>query len=200
MYVLDSLDALSDESEMGSEIGKGTYGTQKAKSLSILFRKLKAKISQAATLLLIVSQVRDNIGVTFGEKHKRSGGRALDFYASQIFWTSHLKILKRTIKKVERPYGVLIRAKVKKNKIGLVGREAEFEFHFGYGVEDVLASANWLHEVGQIDSDDLKKVVDGLDKWDETIYREVQAQLSADVKEKWHEIETTFLPTRRKYA
>ncbi len=200
IYVLDSLDALSDQAEVDAEIGKGTYGTQKAKNLSILFRKLKGKISQANTLLLIVSQVRDNIGVAFGEKHKRSGGRALDFYASQIFWTSHIKTLKRTIKKVERPYGVLIRAKVKKNKIGLVGREAEFEFRFGYGVEDVLASVNWLAEVGQIDNAELKSVFENIDKWDDAFYKEKQKQFASEVREKWRDIETTFLPVRKKYS
>ncbi len=199
IYVLDSLDALSDKSEMDSEIGVGTYGTQKAKNLSILFRKLKAKVSQANTLLLIVSQVRDNIGVTFGEKLKRSGGRALDFYASQIFWTSHIKTLKRTIKKIERPYGVLIKAKVKKNKIGLVGREAEFEFHFGYGVEDVLASANWLYAHNSLSKEELGTTVGFLSDISDSDYSALQSELACKVKKRWSEIETTFLPIRKKY-
>jgi len=200
VYVLDSLDALSDESEIEQEIGKATYGTQKAKSLSILFRKLKGKIASGNVLLLIVTQVRDNIGVAFGERHKRSGGRALDFYASQIFWTSHLGFLKKTIKKVERPYGINIRAKIKKNKIGLVGREAEFQFHFGYGIEDVLASCAWLSETKHMDKAEYDSIVGSLESISAGDYAALQQSLAQRVKEVWREVETSFLPSRRKYA
>ena len=199
IYVLDSLDALSDEAELAREVGKETYGTAKAKNLSIMFRKLAGKIEQAKVLLLIVSQVRDNIGVMFGEKHKRSGGRALDFYASQIYWLSHIKTLKKTINKIERPYGVLIKAKVKKNKIGLAFREAEFIFRFGYGVEDLLASVTWLHDVGRISSTDYKEMVENIDKMTDEEYRSEQQSAVQEVKTVWREVETTFLPTRRKY-
>ena len=65
IYVLDSLDALSDEAEMEADISKGTFGAAKAKRLSTLFRTLARKAERSRVLLLIVSQVRDNIGVCF---------------------------------------------------------------------------------------------------------------------------------------
>lgn len=180
LYVLDSLDALSDEAEMDRDLGKGTYGMEKAKMLSAFFRKSTAKIEKAKVLLMIISQVRDNIGVTFGERNRRSGGRALDFYASQILWLSHIETLKRTINKVTRPTGIAIKAKVKKNKVGLALREVEFPYMFAYGIEDQVASENWLKSVGR-----------------EPLENE---GLSDTVKKAWAEVETTFLPQVRKYT
>ena len=204
IYVLDSLDALSDEAEMDSDIGKGTYGMAKPKMLSTMFRKMARKIERSQVLLLIVSQVRDNIGVTFGERHRRAGGKALDFYASQVLWLSVIKQLKRTISKVERPYGVVILAKTKKNKVGLPFSEAEFQFIFGYGIEDLGASITWMREVGHtkdigLSDTEAKTYLDSLGKMSDAEYRKEQTAVSSAVKQAWAAIETTFLPTRKKY-
>lgn len=198
IYVLDSLDALSDENELSQDIGKGTYGTAKAKNMSIMFRKMKSKIERAKVLLVVVSQVRDNIGVMFGEKHKRSGGRALDFYASQIMWLSHLETLSKTEAKVKRPYGVRIKAKIKKNKIAFPFRECEFPFIFGYGIEDYIASVEWLLSVGKLKSEEAKALLS--EDHDDNTYRAAQVQMAERVRKVWAEIETTFLPARKKYA
>jgi recombination protein RecA len=176
IYVLDSLDALSDESELSKDISEGSFGAAKAKKLSQLFRMYTRKVSDANVLLLVVSQVRDNIGAMFGEKHKRSGGKALDFYASIVIYLAHIKTLKKTISKVERPYGVMIKAKTKKNKVAPAFREVEFPFLFNYGVDDEVASKAWLKTVG--------------------CEEEYTPEL---VKRKWAEIETKFLPPRKKY-
>jgi recombination protein RecA len=205
LYVLDSFDALSDEAEMDRAIDKASYGGAKAKKMSELFRKITRKQEQANVLLLIVSQVRDNIGVLFGEKQKRSGGKALDFYASQVFWLAHIKILKRTINKIERPYGIELKAKVKKNKVGLPFREADFSFEFGFGINDLLASLCWLNEVDRLDAIDLKKgefkdFIKGIDDLDSKEYALECERAAKAVKQVWAEIETTFLPRRQKYA
>lgn len=204
IYVLDSLDALSDEAEMERDIGKGTYAMEKAKMLSTFFRKNVAKINQAQVLLIVISQIRDNVGAMFGDKHKRSGGKALDFYATHILFLTHMKTLKRTINKIERPIGIDVRAKVRKNKIGLAFREADFSFLFGFGIDDVGASVNWLDEVGQlaainIKATEVKTYLKELNELDDDQYRKEQKLIAEVVKKVWAEIEITFLPTRQKY-
>ena len=67
LYILDSLDALSDDTEAESEIGTATYGTQKARMMSEMFRRYVALSSEKRCTLIIISQIRDNIGVTFGQ-------------------------------------------------------------------------------------------------------------------------------------
>lgn len=206
IYVIDSYDALSDEAELEREFGEATYGANKAKAGSEMFRKLVGKVEGSKVLLLIISQVRDNINAKFGEKYKRSGGHALDFYATHIIWLSHVETLKRTIKKVERPVGILIKAKVKKNKVGVPFREAEFPFMFGYGIDDLYASFEWLKEVARLDDIDIDpktsvkeylKQLEGVS--DDDYFKEVKRAATA-VRVVWREIETTFLPSRRKYG
>lgn len=205
IYVLDSLDALSDEAEMERDIGKGSYSMEKAKKLGEFFRKTVRKQETAKVLLIVVSQVRDNIGAMFGEKHKRSGGRALDFYASQALWLAHIKTLKRTINKVDRPVGVTIKGKLKKNKVGLPFREAVFDFMFGFGTEDLGASFTWLQEVGRLDAiglehtPEIKTYIKGLDALNDEDYGKERKRLSEAVKKVWSEVETQFLPIRTKY-
>lgn len=181
LYILDCLDALSDQAEMERGIGEGSYGAAKAKKLSELFRRLVRKLAQKKICLIVISQVRDNIGVTFGEKHSRSGGKALDFYASQIVWLHHSKTIKRTINKIERPVAVRIRARCKKNKIGLPFRECEFNIRFGYGIEDMEASQEFLQTVGK------------------AVPKDPETLQDAVIRE-WYIVEKRFLPDKRKYA
>lgn len=205
IYVLDSLDALSDEAEMKRDISEGTYALNKAKALSTLFRMIVRKIERSKVLLIVVSQVRDNIGVMFGEKHKRSGGKALDFYCSHIAFLAHVKTLKKTMAKVERPYGITVKVRIKKNKVGLPFREAEFDFIFGYGIEDVGASVEWLAEVGRLKDIDLtptdaKGYLKELEGLTAEMYDREKFTIDAAVKKAWQEIEVSFLPIRKKYG
>jgi RecA/RadA recombinase len=65
LYILDSLDALSDREEMARDMDKGNYGTKKAKNMSEMFRRITGTLHDAKLPLMIVSQIRDNIGATF---------------------------------------------------------------------------------------------------------------------------------------
>jgi recombination protein RecA len=211
LYVLDSLDALSDRSEMQREMDQGTYGANKAKQLSQLFRRLVVDMSKANLTLMVISQIRDAIGVTFGRKYKRSGGHAMDFYASQIIYLSQMGQLSRTISGIKRPIGIEVKAKTDKNKVGLPYREAQFSVLFGYGIDDAqgcldwLAEANGLQDLG-LTKEQVKhaygaqsKYVKWLGSQSEGEFRKVMQKIHAAVDKKWWEVERSFLPKRQKY-
>ncbi len=142
IYVLDSLDALVSEEEMEQDFNKAGFGMSKQKQMSKLFRRLVRKLRTNNILLIIISQLRDKIGVTFGETKTRAGGRALDFYASQIIWLYEIK----KVKKGNLTVGIDIKAKVKKNKLWKPFREVSFSILFEYGIDDVGSNIDYLKE------------------------------------------------------
>jgi recombination protein RecA len=222
LYVLDSLDALSDEAELlhtrkllakrekesedeDNKPAKGTYGVAKAKQLSSLFRQLNSRLAGCKTTVLIISQTRDAIGVTFGRKQTRSGGKALDFYASQIVWLAHIGRLSKTVKGVKRPYGVTIRAQAEKSRSGAPFRTCDFPIYFSYGIEDVVSMVEWLIEVKRArevfkSEDSAKTFLENLDRLSPEEYAGEHSVLQEAVRRVWDEIEQSFAPTRRKYT
>jgi recombination protein RecA len=204
LYVIDSLDALSSDAEMARDIDKGSFGLEKQKMLGKLFRQLTRDLKRTNICVIFISQVRDKIGVVFGDKHTRTGGKALDFYASIILWLSHLKILTKTIGGTKRATAVLVRAKCKKNKVGLPFRECDFTIRFGYGIEDLLASLEWLGEIGKLAPlttvKDIPKFLKQLDDATPGEYAETCERVRQLVITNWNEIERDFLPKKRKYA
>jgi len=206
VFVVDSLDSLSDTAEMDKDIDKGSYGAEKAKKLSQTFRRLTKKVEAANMFLLIISQVRDKIGVTFGKRWTRSGGRALDFYASQIVYLHEAGKIKKTIAGVQRPVGVKVHAMVEKNKVGLPFRQCDFEILFGYGVDSVSSGLNFLAEMGELGRVDdrltkntLKSYMKKLEKMGDEEYRETAKAIDKEVVAVWRSVEMQFLPKRSKY-
>jgi len=207
LYIVDSLDALTDRKTQGMDIDETGWGrtTAKASAVSQWFAKQNQALVRANVTLMIVSQVRSNIGVTFGDKLKRSGGKALQFYASQVLWLAHLSQLKKTRKGVERVVGVEIRAKCKKNKLGPAHRTCDFPLMFGYGIEDVKAGLDFLVAVKRTDAlgmsvEEAKTLASKLGKLDDTAYEEERSSVAKAVKEVWSGIELDFKPLRRKYG
>lgn len=207
LYVLDSLDALSDRAEQDRAIDQGSYGANKPKKLGELFRRLTQKLEKSKVLLIIISQIRDKIGVTFGETKMRTGGRALDFYASQILWLTEIEKMKKAIEKVERVVGIRVKALCKKNKIGLPFRSCEFPVVFGYGVDDLTANVEWLIDVGKesklaalgLSKAGYKVRINNLRNKGGEEAQTLRLELKQLVKEQWAEVETNFLPTSSKY-
>jgi len=178
LYIIDSLDALSDRAELERNIDQPSYGGEKAKKMSQLFRRLARDIKRSNVTLLIVSQVRDKIGARFGRKTTRTGGRALDFYASQVLYLTQLGRLVKKFRKIKRPTGVRVLGFVDKNKISIPFREAEFVIKFGYGIDDQAASLNFLKQAGIQPNGDL----------------------NAQVEREWYALEEMFLPKKGKYV
>jgi len=204
IYILDSLDALSDKAELERDMDQGTYGATKAKKMSELFRRVSQLLEDSNILLIIISQVRDKIGVMFGEKHTRSGGRALDFYASQILYLSQLKKISKTVNKIKRPVGVYVSALCKKNKIGMPYRSCEFPIIFSFGIDNLAACTEWLKSVDRLEEAGLGEVnISSLSCRSKGIsvdtYFKYDKKVRQIVPKVWKELEQEFMPTFGKY-
>lgn len=204
LYVIDSLDSLSDRAELEREIDKGSFGVAKAKLMSQIFRRLVRKMESKNVTLIVISQVRDKIGVTFGKSTTRSGGRALDFYASQVIWLSNLGKILKTRDGVVRPVGVRIRVKCEKNKTGLPYRECEMPILFSYGIDDVTAAVEWLKEVKRLDAIGVKpsgsiKFLKRINRLPAQEFKKERRRINKVVREVWGWVEEQFKPSRSKY-
>lgn len=213
LYVIDSLDSISSRAEQRRRAGDDTYGLEKQKMLGQMFRRMVRRLRCARVALLVVSQIRENIGVRFGERYKRVGGKSLDFYASQIVWLHHMKRLTSEIRGVERVTAVRVAAKSKKNK---VGGEAfgtcEFVLRLGFGVDDLEASLRWLKEVGRLgevgigvkSAKEADKVIAKMlrtnAKMDDELARRQVSEVAAAVRSTWADVDASFRPARRKYG
>lgn len=205
LVVVDSLDSLSSRAEMDRDIDEGSYGGEKAKKMSEMFRRLVRDMHDRHVTLIIISQIRDKIGATFGRKFQRTGGRALDFYASQVVMLAHLGQLAATTRGIKVATGVKVKAKVDKNKVGLPFRESLFNIRFGYGIDDAQACVDWLTTIKGLKQTGitpeqskfyLRKLLDM--PRDEA---DAKLNLLRDcVQREWYEIEESMLPSRGKYA
>lgn len=156
VYVLDSLDALTsvEQDERAEErikafhdnkvFDKGTYGMGKQKYLSQeFFPQLCSIIERKNVLVIVISQVRENVDMFSFEKFSRSGGKAMDFYAHTVLWLATCKkIMKR-----DRPVGVVVKAKVTKSKTPRPFRECFFSFVYDYGLDDIGTSVDYLFDL-----------------------------------------------------
>lgn len=204
LYIVDSLDALSSRAEMGRAMDEGTYGLEKQKMVGQMFRRYIRGLKQHRVALIIISQVRDKIGVSFGDKHSRSGGKALDFYASIALWLALKKTLKKSYKGIERPVGIKVIAKCKKNKISMPHRECDFDIRYGYGIEELDAAVDWLKLAGWDKelpgATNAKALIEAARKMDDEEYAATLRAVRKLTRRAWRTIEAGFVPQRRKYV
>lgn len=202
LYVLDSLDALSDAAEMDREIDKGSFGAGKARKLSEMFRRIVKRVEQANCTLFIISQIRDKLNVSFGETKTRSGGRALDFYCSQIVWLAEKEKIRKSVYGAERVTGLWVRALTKKNKLAKPFREADLAILFGYGVHDGLSMIDWLIDNKNMEEDwkaQNQKLLGIMKKPDRQALLDMETTLLTAVTKHWNMIENALETPLRKY-
>jgi len=217
IYVLDSLDSISSEDEIARFMAnmdkkakktkatdddeedkkKGSYNLERQIYLSQFFRIYVVNNMKDNVTLIIISQVRTNIGVMFGEKLYRTGGKALDFYTHQVCWLREKEKMTRQHLGHKRVYGIRVAARIKRNKVAKPFREADFTILFDYGVDDLGSMLDFLY------GPKAKEM-----EWEGETYtratlitmiedNDLEDRLREKVEEKWYAIEEAFKPDRK---
>ena len=191
IIVIDSVAALTPKAEIEGDMGDNKVGLQ-ARLMSQALRKLTSSISKTNTTCIFINQLREKIGIMFGNPETTTGGNALKFYASVRLDIRRVT----TLKDGDTPIGNQVRVKIVKNKVAPPFRKGEFEITFGEGISRVgeivdlgvelgilKKSGSWFSygetRLGQ-GRDAVKKLI----KDNPELSEEIEAQIAEALKDK----------------
>jgi len=184
VVVIDSVAALVPKAELEGEMGESVMGLQ-ARLMSQALRKLTGYISKSRTSAIFINQIREKIGVFFGNPETTPGGRALKFYSSVRLEVRRIESLKSGTDLI----GNKVRVKVVKNKVAPPFKETELNIYYGYGIsaENSLINAALQYKIfdkkgsyiqygGNSIGQGIDNVMDTL-KQDGKLYAEVESKV-----------------------
>ncbi len=183
IVVIDSVAALTPKAEIEGDMGESKMGLQ-ARLMSQALRKLTASIAKTKTVCIFINQLRDKIGVAYGNPETTTGGNALKFYASV-----RIDIRKSTaIKDGDDVLGNLTKVKVVKNKVAPPFRRAEFDIMYGEGISrvgevlDLAVDNDIIKKSGSWYSFGDRKLGQGRDATKELLINDIALQAEIEAK------------------
>ena len=183
IIVIDSVAALTPKAEIEGDMGDTHVGLQ-ARLMSQALRKLTAIVNKSNTCVIFINQLREKVGVMFGNPETTPGGKALKFYASM-----RLDIRKMdTLKDADGAMGNRTKAKIVKNKLAPPFKQAEFDIVFGEGISqegciiDVGVQLDIIAKSGSFFSYNGNKIAQGREKL--RIYLKENPEIAAEIEQK----------------
>jgi recombination protein RecA len=184
VVVIDSVAALVPKAELEGEMGESVMGLQ-ARLMSQALRKLTGYISKSKTSAIFINQIREKIGVFFGNPETTTGGRALKFYSSVRLEVRRIE----SIKSGSELVGNRVRVKVVKNKVAPPFKEAELDIYYGKGIsrEGALINAalqykifekkgSYIQYEGTSIGQGMENTIESL-RQNESLYKEVESKV-----------------------
>jgi recombination protein RecA len=183
IVVIDSVAALVPKAEIEGDMGESHMGLQ-ARLMSQALRKLTGAISRSKTIVIFINQLREKIGVMFGNPETTTGGKALKFYASVRLDIRRIG----PVKEKEEVVGSHVRVKVVKNKVAPPFKQAEFDIMYAEGIShtsllvDIGAEANIIEKSGAWYSYNGQKIGQGREN--AKMYLKDNPAMMAEIEEK----------------
>ena len=203
IVIVDSVAALVPKAEIDGEMGDSHVGLQ-ARLMSQALRKLTAAISRSNCIVIFINQLREKVGIMFGNPEVTTGGRALKFYSSVRMDVRRIESLKQGGEVI----GNRVRIKVVKNKIAPPFREAEFDIMFGKGISregdilDLAAKENIVEKSGAWYAYEGSKIGQGRENAKNFLAEnpEICLEIENKVRVKYGLSEDTMMPEASKEA